>query len=41
MEYFMSIFLGGWMILFGVLFVIVMNKEFSGYLDDKDKKGDK
>ncbi|WP_281275522.1 hypothetical protein [Bacilliculturomica massiliensis] len=37
MEYFLSAFLGGWMLIFGVIFMFAMNREYSHYFDDREE----
>lgn len=36
MEYFVAAFLGGWLVLFGILYAVVMKKEYSHYFDEKE-----
>lgn len=40
MEIFVSVFMGGWMILFGIIFMVALNREYSKY-DVEEKKGGK
>lgn len=41
MEIFVSIFMGAWMVVFGVIFMIALNNEYSKYDVDKKEGGKK
>lgn len=40
MEHFLAIFLGVWISLFGIFFVMALNKEHAKYGLDQDKASD-
>lgn len=36
MEYFLAAFLGGWMLVFGVIFMYAMSREYATYFREEE-----